>query len=409
MSPYLKAGKKTYTLYVPTPSGAVKRSSGTRDKATARAMERMVQDLGPQGKRRWDLLGPVIEGRVSLAQLYDAYVARDLDGFLARLADLDLRPHLDGWESWARDRVNPATVERYRLYLDSLAPADGPWWRSTLTAEAAAEWLATRRRAPRTGKRGVPKEIPASAPPVSGPTKRKYAAALASFVAYARQLHLLDVDPLADITLPPARDPVPQFLEREEVVQLIDGAPEPYAGLFALLYGTGAEISAALGLRRRHVDVETWMIRVTGTKTGNRDRVAIVAEWARERVRQLTASLLPDAPLFPGIDRSAATKMHARILKEQHLRHMKLHASRNHWAVRAVRGGWSLEAVARQLGNTPEMVMRVYGRFVPSAEELARLEGNAEREAVRRMMQDAVGDDAARSPLRITGKGSMDV
>lgn len=370
MTPYRKQGKLTYTVFVPTPSGGVKRSTGTRDRATAVAMQRMLQELGPQGKRRWDLLAPVADGRLRLAQLYDAYVARDLDGLLARLDDLDLRPLIPQWQAWVAVRVRSETAARYARHLATLVPADehAPWPRSSLTRSTVARWLATRG--------------------VAGPTQRKYAAALASFVTWGLEQGHLTTDPLATLTLPPPSAPQSDFLERDEVDRLVEGSPAPWCHLWAFLYGTGSDVTPALAVRRRHVDLGDWLVRVPGTKTGNRDRVAIIAEWARPWVAAACRDLLPDAPLFP-MDRWQASTAHREQLKALKIRHLKLHAARNHWAVRALRGGWSVEAVARQLGNTPAMVLRVYGRWVLSTEELQRLETAAEREALRRAAEGA--------------------
>jgi hypothetical protein len=55
--------KGTFYVRVPTVSGSVIRTTGTSDRATARAMERILEELGPRGLRAWDLLNPVVDGR----------------------------------------------------------------------------------------------------------------------------------------------------------------------------------------------------------------------------------------------------------------------------------------------------------------------------------------------------------
>lgn len=363
MTPHRPKGRRLYRVKVPTRTGWVNRSTGTADRPTAKAMHRMLDELGPKGARRWDLLDPVADGRLSLPELWDAYRAKDLAGLLARLDDVDLVPCVEAWMRWLDDRVAPITRRGYRIAVGTLMPAGGPWWRSTLTRAAVGQWMA--------------------ALPVAAATKRKYGAALASFGTYAVSVGVLAENPADGLVLPPADAPVPDFYERDEVDRIVAGSPRLYADLFALIYATGAEVSAALAVRRRDVDLERWLVRMPGTKTYNRDRMAIVAEWARSRLRERCAALMPDATLFD-TDRWRATKWHARVVREQGLRHLKLHAARNHWAVRALRGGWSVEAVARQLGNTPQMVLKVYGRFRVSAEDLDRLERMAETEAKRR-------------------------
>ena len=62
---YRQHGRNVWWVSVPTPSGRVKRTTGTTDKHTARAIERMLHELGPHGRRAWDLLTPV--ARICLA------------------------------------------------------------------------------------------------------------------------------------------------------------------------------------------------------------------------------------------------------------------------------------------------------------------------------------------------------
>lgn len=370
---------RTFRVWVPTPTGRVKKGTGTRDRATAKLMETMLHELGPRGTRRWDLLEPVVRGQVSLGQLYDAWRSKTVDRLLATLADTDLRPLLNDWE--ARLLNAPATAARgreYRRKLSGIVPTDdnAPWLASTLTPEAVRAWLDSLR-----ARNGV----------VASPaTARKHAAALGSFVKFAMQRGALKASPLAGIELEPQPFKPVEFLERDEVERLIAGTPAPYVNLFAFLYGTAAEIGAALAVTRRMVDLERGMVRLPGTKNHNRDRQAMIAEWARPYVAEACRDLLPDAPLFPGIDRWRATKVHGKTLAALGLRHMKLHAARHSWAVRAIRSGWPLEQVRRQMGHADaQMVLRVYGRYMADAEELQRLEARAEAEDQRR--RDSVG------------------
>ncbi|HLQ23574.1 MAG TPA: hypothetical protein VK132_10220 [Gemmatimonadales bacterium] len=69
---YRRKGKPEYYVAAPTRTGWVKRSTGSIDRGTARAMERMLQALGPRGARAWDLLDAVADRTLSLGDLYDA-------------------------------------------------------------------------------------------------------------------------------------------------------------------------------------------------------------------------------------------------------------------------------------------------------------------------------------------------
>ncbi len=91
---YRRKHRKTSDVAVPTRTGWIKRSTGTSDRATARAMERMLAQLGPYGARAWDLIDPIVAKRLSLGALFDAYRNDDLDALRARLTDVDLAEHV---------------------------------------------------------------------------------------------------------------------------------------------------------------------------------------------------------------------------------------------------------------------------------------------------------------------------
>lgn len=94
--------------------------------------------------------------------------------------------------------------------------------------------------------------------------------------------------------------------------------------------------------------------------------------------------LLPNALLFPGLSRWTASDKHRATLEALELRTegkksgYTLHDARHHWAVRAIRSGWPIELVARQLGHADgTLALKVYGgssRLVTSAEGGRRLQ-----------------------------------
>lgn len=270
---YRRKHRKTLDVAVPTRTGWIKRSTGTTDRATARAMERMLAQLGPYGARAWDLLEAVLEKRLSLGALFDAYRNEDLDGLRGRLTDVDLAAHIPSWEAWLTDRVKPTTADHYRAHLRTLIPDGQPFWRSGFTAPAVARWLAARtalvakrRRSPKTSRRQ-----PAPPPrPVSASTKRRYLAAVQSFVSYLREMGVLTTNPLRDLQAPPPGPPRCQFLELPDVVRLVEGSARPYRAIFALAYGAGLEISAILAGTESDVDRAVRSIRARGTKAWNR-------------------------------------------------------------------------------------------------------------------------------------------
>src|SRR5262245_10529995 len=123
--PYKRKGRAGFFIAVPTRDGGrVKRATGTAHRATALAMERMVEVLGPRGKRDWDLLQRVVDNDLSVAALYDAYSQNALDVLRAEKDDIDLSIYVEGWLSWLTVRVRPDTVAHYGAHLSTLiAPA----------------------------------------------------------------------------------------------------------------------------------------------------------------------------------------------------------------------------------------------------------------------------------------------
>lgn len=380
MTPFRPAGRTIFRVKVPNRNGAWRDcTTETRDPPTARAFQRMVDALGRKGRRDWEALEAVFYQRRTLGQLFDAYRMNDLDRFKAELADVDLAEHVQGWQAWLLGHVKPGTAERYLTHLRTLIT--GTFYRSGFTPALISRWLAGVTVQPRGPKS---KALPR---PANRATKRKYFAAAQSFVAYLLEVQALETSPLQNMTAPAANDPRPEFLELPEVRRLVERAQGQVRTLFALLYGTGCDLSPALELRRRDFDVALHEFRGRGEKAHNRDRVLKVADWAWGYIEPALKTLLPDAPLFPGLTRWAASDEHRRLLRELKLARpgLALRCSRHFWAVRALRAGTPLDVVARQMGHANGvLVLKVYGRFIASAAERQHWEKQTTKADLRR-------------------------
>jgi integrase len=381
VSPFRPDGRQLYRVKVPNRNRAWRdRATGTRDRPTANAMQRMVDELGPQGKRDWELLEAVFYGRISLPRLYDAYADRQLDQLRAELNDLDLAVHVDAWQEWLPGHVKPATQDRYLVHLRTLIPERAPFFRSQLTKAAVSTWVAQRTIAPRGAKS---KALPR---PANRATKRKYFAAVQSFVGYLLEIEVLTESPIASLSPPAANDPRVEYLELEDVLRVVHGVPDRFRALIAFLYGTGCDLSTALTLRRRDVlRPDEREVRARGTKRRNRDRVVVVAEWAWPLFEAALANLLPDAPLFPGISRYLASDAHRTTVKALELYRpgITVHAARHHYATRMLRAGTPVGTVAEQLGIDPSVCLKVYGPFVRNSEEVRGWDQKAARKEAR--------------------------
>jgi integrase len=314
-------------------------------------MARMIDDLGPKGKRLWIFLDAVAKNQLSVASLHDAYAAGNLEELREELTDLNLEPLVSEWVKAIESNLAQDTVEHYELYVRSLIPEGKRFPRSALKHEGIVQWLSSRT--------------------VGRSTKRKYHAALSGFCEYLKDTGVLQRNPMRDVKAPSPAPPRRSYLESPDVSRLIDAQESPYNVLSAILHGTGMELSVALGLKKRDVDSLRREVRAKGTKTKYRDRVAKVAEWAWPVIERHIALLTPNAPLFPEINRWTASDKHREACQRLEIEDYQLKDSRHTYAVRAIRAGASFEVVARQLGHVDTtMVVKVYARFKPTEQEM---------------------------------------
>ena len=160
---------------------------------------------------------------------------------------------------------------------------------------------------------------------------------------------------------------------------IIERAPDPgMAALWALMYGTGVEVSVALQLLRRDIDESTWEIRARGTKTHTRDRIVLVAEWARPYI---TAQHQDNHARRPALARLHALDAAGRTRhrhKSSGAPRLPLRHSRHAWAVCAARAGTPVGLIAAQLGHaSSQLTLTTYGRFLPQASDRALWERRA--------------------------------
>ncbi len=376
-----RPGRPNLYLAVPTRTGSVRRSTGTANKTIARMMARMLEEIGPSGRRDWEMLEAVVANRLTLGALFDAWRMNNVENLRARLADEDLTVHIPVWRAWLTDQVRPQSADRYVAHLRTLMPEGRAFLRSDFTGPAVTKWLASRtalvqKRRP-SSKQSRRRENPPPRP-VSGSSKRKYLAAVRSFAAYLRELGILTVNPARDVSAPRAAPPRCEFLDLQDATRVVEGAQAPYRAIFALAYGAGLEVSAILALVDADVSPQAREVRARGTKWWTRDRIARVADWAWPYVEAHLKTVLPGERLFRGIDRWKASNVHRERLRALGLPLLRLHDARHHFAVRWVRAGVPAELVARQLGHRDAtMVLKVYGRFAPQRIERDRWEAIA--------------------------------
>lgn len=346
-----------YYVGIPTqPSGWVKRSTGTRQRALASNIARMVDELGPRGRRAWHLLEPVANGRLSIGELHDAFSAGPtaLKELETVLKDVDADSEVEKWLVSISDNVAPDTLQHYSTHVRSLIRKGTPFPLTNLSRATLSNWL--------------------SGLACSPSTKRKYRAAMSSFCEYLISRELLANNPMKMVRAPRAAPPRMRHLEHGEVIRLVEAQDEPFRTISAVMHASGIEISAMLRMRHRDVDMNSGMVRAHGTKTASRDRHAYIMIWARDYLAAYVERTMGDELLFPGIDRWAVAKSHQRACAKIGIPDYTLRDSRHTFAVQMTKAGIPAENIAAQLGHADtQMVNRVYSRYQPMVAEQARL------------------------------------
>jgi integrase len=379
---YTRDGRPTYYFQARTKNGWRLMSTRTPDRALARKIEEMWETLANE-HRAWDLLEPVLQKQMKIGALFDAWrdSGRKVEELRRRLNDVDLSPLVADFLAVHKAKVKPDSLEHIEYHIRSLIPEDIAFPRS----RASVEFLTAKLYA-YDGKPG---------------TIRKVHSDWSVFFAYLADVRsLYERNPMEKVARPPASKPIVRFYELDVVERIIAWQPtEERKALFALLYGTGMEISVALLLTRADVFEKRKEVRAAGTKTHTRDRMARVADWAWPTVWAHAKALLPAATLFPGVpSRYTASDWHAETIGEDGLKLSEIHPMKNarhHWAVRQLRAGAPIKLVQEQLGHaSPNLTLNTYGQFRPSGSDRDRWEEAATEYEKSRREETPGGSDA---------------
>ncbi len=358
---------KSFWSYAKSVNGTRKRVPlGTNDKMLARSIEAMLEQLW--GRREWELLDRVIDGRLPAGVVYDHWRLGD-DGLAqlkATLSDVELAGFIAGWRQWALRRADENTVEKYARQLRRLVPENTSFKRSQFTRKHISTTLTSLS--------------------CSGSTARRYHAAWSSFANYLVEMEVIEVNALRSIRGPTPNPPKDLHLSLNDSVRLVDAQPMPYRALAALREGAGVEISPALAVRKRDLDETEHTIHVHGTKNAWRDRIVMVEDWAWPHIIQAAKNKLPDALLFVEDDGQPARygralAEHRRAIKALELNERyTMHDARHSFAVRWMKEGRDPQLIANNLGHRDAtMVLRIYGKYSPKPQDYRRSVGGGNR------------------------------
>jgi integrase len=172
---------------------------------------------------------------------------------------------------------------------------------------------------------------------------------------------------------PPPRD---RWLTREEADRLLDSAGSPHVRLFiALALYTGARAGAILDLRWEQVDIRSGIVTLgRGRGRKRRASVPMIADLKLELLRAAEAATTPTVIEHRGRPIASIKQGFRAAARRAKLLHVTPHVLRHTAATWMVQRSVPFEMVAKFLGNSKEMVERVYGHHSP---EWLRLAANA--------------------------------
>jgi|ERR1035437_9973719 integrase len=362
-----------YYVNVPRELGApIQRSTGTKDKTLANRIGRMVDDLGPRGKRRWDILKAVSDGHMTLAQLWDSYSTNGIDQLTARLNDIDLSPLVDEWAKSHFTRVSSGHATLAKKYVRRFIPEGKPFLRSSLTSGALTRFFDS--LSVKTTAKKDPKQRPAA----SG-TKLKHYNALSSFFRWAVMGQHLRDNPIRFVQKPKSGNARDRHLSFENVQRLVEATPASFKAIAALAH-CGMEVSAILRLTRGDVDLKARTAHAKGTKTPWRNRIVPIQEWALGHLKAACRGIHPAAKLFQGILGGRIYDMHEATCAKlgAEFADYRFHDARRSFAITALKNHATYEAVAYILGHKDTtLVIRVYGRYAPKMDGLRECDPTA--------------------------------
>lgn len=316
---------------------------GTTNPEVAGDVDRMVKTF--RHDRVWAPLSLVMEGRVTLGSVYDAFKAGQLDGFLSALSSPDLSPLVAEW---------PTKNAKYKTQVRCMIPKGEPFPATEFTKTRIARFL--------DGLK------------CSGSTKNRYHSALSSFGKWLNRTGVLATNIVRDVERVPPNRVEPRYLDRRQAMSLIGALPMPNRALEALMASFGAEWQVIERLWRSDVDLRARTVHAKGGKTPWRNRVARPTElWAWKIFLAYLKTIPDDAQVFPGIREDTALRVHKATAARLGLPHTTLHDWRHTYAVQALRDGYSLQIIAHNEGHKDTTLIQTrYGRHVPRPEDFVR-------------------------------------
>ncbi|MDV3434038.1 tyrosine recombinase XerC [Stenotrophomonas sp. C2852] len=282
-------------------------------------------------------------------------------------------------------RMSAHTLDAYRRDLDALSVWAEPRGAAVeaLDADAVRQFVADEHR------RGL-----------SAKSLQRRLSACRSFYAWLLKHGRIEVSPAATLKAPRAPRRLPQVLDADEAVQLVELEPEGELGrrdraLLELFYSSGLRLSEVCALTWRDLDFASGLVNVLGK--GNRQRRVPFGRPAREALQAWRAESGggPASPVFPGrngpISQRAVQIRIRQLAQRQGLfKHVHPHMLRHSFASHILESSGDLRGVQELLGHADIATTQIYTHL--DFQHLAKVYDAAHPRAKRRSGNKGSGE-----------------
>ncbi len=255
-------------------------------------------------------------------------------------------------------RMSPNTLDAYRRDLAALAE-----WAAQDGAGVAVEALDSeqlRRFIADEHRRGL-----------AAKSLQRRLSACRSFYAWLLKNGRIAVSPAASLRAPKAPRKLPQVLDADEAVQLVELPTDAPLGLrdralLELFYSSGLRLSELCALRWRDLDFAAGTVTVLGK--GNKQRSVPVGSHARKALAEWRAETGAgnDAPVFPGrgggpiSQRAVQVRIKQLALRQGLYKHVHPHMLRHSFASHILESSGDLRGVQELLGHADIATTQIY-------------------------------------------------
>lgn len=274
-------------------------------------------------------------------------------------------------------RMSPHTLDAYRRDLEALQH----WCQAQDTSVDALDGEQMRRFVADEHRRGL-----------SPSSLQRRLSACRGYYSWQLRHGRLATDPTAGLKAPRAPRRLPQVLDADEAVQLVELPTEGELGrrdraLLELFYSSGLRLSELCSLTWRDLDFASGLVNVLGK--GNRERRVPFGRPAREALQawQRETDGSPSAPVFPGrngpISQRAVQVRIKQLAQRQGLfKHVHPHMLRHSFASHILESSGDLRGVQELLGHADIATTQIYTHL--DFQHLAKVYDAAHPRAKRR-------------------------